>query len=889
MQKNILLLFSIFLYLNSYAQMKEDLYFNAKDSLLKTYKKKGQLDSLAIKAHKFTLDFNKKREYQKALFFAKKEVNCKNVLSDSLYKNALYNLGFFYYKTNQYYKSNVVFKKVIDSFKTDNKTYQSYCSIGRNFNHIGDYYQAISYYKKGLKKGNSFSPRNFFTNYVNLSIVYQNTNTKEGLKQKLSLLRKADSISRVTTLSYSNYRSLYNNYGLLYKHDLMFDFKKAKHYNEKLIEMAKTRKDTSTLISTYNNLGSLYNVQKNDSAYLFINKGLKMTSPKSKIFSKLQNNLAEYFYIKGNVIEALKHLHLGLQSTIPFPIDSSHLYVPPLDFFSLSNNKMQAFFTLKDKVDYILSDNAANTSNKLVSVALENIILADKLLDAIKQESLETNSKLFWQEEASELYLFAVNACHRMDKPEQAFYFMEKNKAILLLENINENEMKILNNVPAVFLEKELELKYNIHNLENELNSSKGKKNDLENKYHSLKIDYKNLIESLKKEYPQYYDYKTKAYTLNLEETKNRIDENTLLIEYILNDKNGYLLMVSKDETSIHKIDSASDLNLKIEVYLNLVSKPLKTKTDLENYTNLSKELHSILLPFLKDQIEKGKTKLLIIPDHKLQYIPFETLKRDNENNSLLIEDFDVSYAYSYSFLEKNKAINRKANDDFIGFAPFEFEYDNLQTLTRSKTEINTIEDIIHGEALIGNAASKQNFLSKIKDYKIIHLSTHANANDTISPWIAFKDEKLFLSELYTVKNQAELVVLSACKSSLGKMNNGEGVFSLARGFFHSGSNSVISSLWNANDKSNEEISSSFYKYLKKGEPKSNALRLAKLDYLKTHSLSEISPYYWSSLVLVGDDSSIPLYSHNHLFFIALTITLLLALLFYLKKRKTSG
>ncbi len=889
MQKKSLLLFSIFLCLNCYAQMKEDLYFNAKDSLLKAYKKKGQLDSLAIKAHKFTLDYNKKREYQKALFFAKKEVNCKNVLSDSLYKNALFNLGFFYYKTNQYYKSNVAFKKVIDSFKTDKKTYQSYCYIGRSLNKLGDYYQAISYYKKGLKKGNSFSPRNFFNHYVNLSIVYQNTDTEEGLRQKSLLLQKADSISRITTLSYSNYRSLFNNYGLLYKHDLMFDFKKAKHYYGKLIEMAKTRKDTSTLISTYNNLGGLYNVQKNDSANFYLNKGLEMVSLDSKAFSILQNNLAEYFHIKKNTIKALKHLHLGLQSTIPTTIDPSHLFVPSLNHFSLSNNKVQAFFTLKDKVDYILNGTTTNANNKMVLVALRNIILADKLLDVIKQESLETNSKLFWQEEASELYLFAANACYRLNKPEQAFYFMEKNKAILLLENINENEMKTLNNVPAVFLEKELELKYNIHNLENELNASKGKKNDLENKYHSLKIDYKNLVESLKKEYPQYYDYKTQARTLNLEETKSRMGENALLIEYTLNEKDGYLLMVSKEETSIHKIDSVPDLNTKIEVYLSLISKPLKTKTDLENYSNLSKELHSILLPFLKDQIEKGKTKLLIIPDHRLQYIPFETLKRDNIESSLLIEDFDISYAYSYSFLEKNKAINREPDNDFVGFAPFKFEYDNLQDLTRSKTEVNAIKDILQGETFIGNVATKQNFFSRINNSKIIHLATHANANDSISPWIAFKDKKLFLNELYTVKNQAELVVLSACKSSLGKLNDGEGVFSLARGFFQSGSNSVISSLWNVNDKSNEKITSSFYSHLKEGEPRSNALRLAKLDYLKTHSLSETSPYYWSSLVLVGDNSPIDLPPYNHLFFIALPLILLLTLLFYLKKRKTSG
>jgi len=886
MLKKIVFFLSILFCLHSNAQIKEDFLFKRKDSLLNLYKKNGQLDSFAIIAHKLSIDFYKRRKYQKALFFAKKEVSCKNLINDSIYKNALFNLGFFYYKTNQYYKSNIAYKKVIDSFKADKKTYQSYCSIGRNFNYIGDFYQAINYYKKGLKKENSFSPKDFFNHYINLSIVYQNTDTKEGIKQKLLLLQKADSISKISKLEYSHYRSLYNNYGLLYKHNLMYNFNKSKYYNEKLIEKAKALNDTSTLISSYNNLGGLYNIEKNDSAYFYLNKGLKIASSKSKIFSKLQNNLAEYYYIKGHTIKALEHLHLGLQSTTSVPIDSSPLYTPSLSDFSTSNNKTQAFFTIKDKIDYILNDSITNKNKELVLIALKSAKLADQLLDVIKQESLETNSKLFWQEEASELYLFAVNACYRLNKPKQAFYFMEKNKAILLLENINENEVKAISNIPVAFLEKELKLKNKIYNLERALNT---KNKSIINKYYNLKIEYKNLIESLKNEYPKYYNYKIKVSTIKIEETQNKIEDNTILVEYILNDKDGYVLVISKNKTILYQIDSITDLGTKIKTYLNLISKPLKTTLDLKHYNTLSKELLSTLLPFSKDSIIKNKNKLLIIPDYKLQYIPFETLKQDNRNKSILLEDFNISYAYSYSFLQKNKVINRKPNDYFIGFAPFEFDYDNLHTLKRSKTEINAIESIMQGKSLIGNAASKQNFFSEIKNYKIIHLSTHANANDSISPWIAFKDEKLFLNELYTVKNQAELVVLSTCNSSLGKLNKGEGVFSLARGFFFSGSNSVISSLWNVNDKSNEEIISSFYKYLSRGNSKSNSLRLAKLEYLKRHNLSEISPYYWSSLILVGDDSTISIKRKLRKKFMYITIlfVLILVFLFFLKKKRT--
>ncbi|WAC03627.1 CHAT domain-containing protein [Lacinutrix neustonica] len=106
--------------------------------------------------------------------------------------------------------------------------------------------------------------------------------------------------------------------------------------------------------------------------------------------------------------------------------------------------------------------------------------------------------------------------------------------------------------------------------------------------------------------------------------------------------------------------------------------------------------------------------------------------------------------------------------------------------MPRSKIETTTIGNQLDGLVLLDDSATKEHFFSKAKDYKIIHLSTHANANDSIAPWIAFKNEKLYLNELYTTKNQAELVMLNACNSSLGEMNAGEGVFSLARGFFYS-------------------------------------------------------------------------------------------------------
>ena len=172
----------------------------------------------------------------------------------------------------------------------------------------------------------------------------------------------------------------------------------------------------------------------------------------------------------------------------------------------------------------------------------------------------------------------------------------------------------------------------------------------------------------------------------------------------------------------------------------------------------------------------------------------------------------------------------------------------------------------------VKNEATKNHFLSESSTSKIIHLATHADVSN--NPWIAFSDKKLELHELYTYKNNADLVVLSACNTSLGEVAVGEGVLSLARGFFYSGANAVVSSLWEVNDESTSVIMTDFYKNLKEGESKSIALNNAKKAYLNTHSLSEKSPYYWSSFVLIGNTNSISLSSNMSIYIVLIIIFL---------------
>ncbi|WP_452228611.1 CHAT domain-containing protein [Lacinutrix sp. MEBiC02404] len=874
--KKLVFLFFILSFCELFAQQTE----NKEDSLLTAYKKQNKLTKYAELAHDISLTYNKKGDFNKALKYGLLEVKFKKHLSLERQKNSLFNLGLFFFKTKNYGKSIEAYNKVIDSFSIDEKTYRAYCENARNHIELGDYFQAVNYFKKGLEIPEKLTTKRLpgiYLNYIELN--HKITNTKSIAENK-RLLKIVDSLSTITTLSATNLYSLNNEYGIFYKSDFNYNFNKSRYYYLKNLKKDLENENQETIASSYNNLGVLYNKEKKDSALFYINKGIEYAKKDTDI-SRLYINKAEYYFNIGKTKDALKILQQALQLTVPTKIDSAIIFSPNFKALASSKNKTLSLLILKEKSKYILENTALSKDKKMLQVAYETISLADKLIDVIRMESNESQSKLLWQEEASETFMLGVKACFKLNKPEEAFYFIEKNKALLLLENIKQNRLRLSSKIPSEILQKEQDFKKDIFAIENELNKNFNKA--LKDEYHSLKIEYNSFKESLVSTYPEYYSSKQTIAVTTIDVIKNSLDGNTTILEYIVNKEEGFLLTITKNSVRLFKLNDTESLETEINKYLKLLQKPLNTSEELKNYKKLSQQLCSYLFPFKDKDILKNK--LIIVSDYTLQNLPFESLKKDNR---YLIEDFEISYTYSLSFLEKNKKLNRDAKQELIAFAPKSFTYDNLKTLPRSEDEAKTISQLLNGKVFVDTSANKTNFFKEINKYKIIHLATHANANDSISPWIAFKNNKLYLNELYTTKNQAELVVLNACNSSLGEIKSGEGVFSLARGFFYSGANSVISSLWNVNDKSNAAITTSFYKYVKDGKTKSASLRQAKLDYLHSHSLSETSPYYWSTLILIGDNSAI--YSGNNtLYYIILSVFLFIFLFFILKKLKIVG
>jgi CHAT domain-containing protein len=107
--------------------------------------------------------------------------------------------------------------------------------------------------------------------------------------------------------------------------------------------------------------------------------------------------------------------------------------------------------------------------------------------------------------------------------------------------------------------------------------------------------------------------------------------------------------------------------------------------------------------------------------------------------------------------------------------------------------------------------------------------------------------------ELFNMKLNARMAVLSACNSGIGSIQNGEGMMSLARGFYYAGCPNVVMTLWPVEDQVSSVLVKEFYQNLSQGKNKIEALRQAKLKFLEDADPLRAHPYFWASYVNIGD------------------------------------
>jgi CHAT domain-containing protein len=429
-----------------------------------------------------------------------------------------------------------------------------------------------------------------------------------------------------------------------------------------------------------------------------------------------------------------------------------------------------------------------------------------------------------------------------------------------------------------------------------------------------------SLIFVFEKNYPGYYSLKYNTSVVTLKEVPEIVGRRGNYLNYVISDSILYIFISNRKHQKLLAlpIDSAFFNNLfRFRSFLTRPASSSDAKNEFEKYQSVGYELYKTLIDQARPYLISDN--LIISPDNILSYIPFETIptrlysgeKIKYGSLAYLMNDFNISYVYSATFMSESGGLDLFHNNKVIAFAPNYSEQIDIQSVLEkrqvkdnilldlpfARDEAQYVADITDGSLYINEEAMESVYKSESGKFDIVHLAMHTILNDKTpmhSTLIFSKDSDstqdgyLKTYEVYGIPLKAKMVVLSSCNTGDGLLSSGEGILSLARGFIYSGSRSVVMSMWEIEDRSGTEIVKKFYKNLKGGYSKSRALRKARASFLKNADQLRSHPYVWSSLVIYGNND--PLFFSGYFIVLSILAVLIIVLFIisYLRKRKYS-
>lgn len=326
----------------------------------------------------------------------------------------------------------------------------------------------------------------------------------------------------------------------------------------------------------------------------------------------------------------------------------------------------------------------------------------------------------------------------------------------------------------------------------------------------------------------------------------------------------------------------------------------------------------NLLLPPGSSSMWTRVRGLIIVPDGWLSLVPFDLLPLEDNPKELLIERHDISYLPSAVLLRRTEPTTRSIKppwtQELVAFgnpALGNSQSDpgtadpsraSSRSLPASAQEIASIAQMSRGKAslFLGHSDLKRTFFAKANAGSILHVSTHsfADGDNPEDSRMLFSPARpndaadyVFLRELYELDlSNVRLATISACDTERGKILRGEGLQAFSRALLAGGARASLTTLWRVDDAATAEFMKQFYFFaLQQNKPKAEALRLAKLKFLRSNSSLE-DPRFWAAFVLNGDGTR-PLprvvsWTQGALVTVVVTATLLVLLWFSLRNRR---
>jgi CHAT domain-containing protein len=377
-----------------------------------------------------------------------------------------------------------------------------------------------------------------------------------------------------------------------------------------------------------------------------------------------------------------------------------------------------------------------------------------------------------------------------------------------------------------------------------------------------------------------------KVEPASLTKVEDDLNPDEVLLEYVLDDPNSFCLSISRKGAYLRMLPvGRTEIQRLTQQFVDEVR---AKGAGIDG----AKQLYAWLLKPIPEAATINK--FVIAPDGMLNLLPFEAL-RDTQGEYLL-KSHVISYVPSGTILDvlRRAKMQQAAPRPFLGVGDVAYENQGnagrrmpapdttrgqilrgmadlsgiqLHDLPQTRNEVQGIGKLLGQESviLLGNDATETAFKKEPLDqFRILHLAVHGFADTQYperSALVLGKDPRsgddglLQVREIIRLRLNAELTTLSACDTGVGKLQGQEGISNLVEAFLVAGSQSVVASLWSADDTFASTLMERFYQRMAQGEDTSSALRDAKLDLLAKYG-DQVPPFYWAAFIAVGETST---------------------------------
>ena len=816
-------------------------------------------------------------------------IHKNKILPDSLlFKPYLY-AGTVLYSLNNLDSAAYYYKKAESIFSDHPGLAESerlFNKFGALYFETGDYNKSISYFEKALAQVLNRPPVNVF--FV--------VNYKNNIATALMKLGRYEQALKTFTelLSYGKPPD-----------ELLYNIGNTYFETGNYTQALKYINGIRTMnIEKYNSLIKIFiRAHQYDSAGYFISKANRLYKANKGFGTKLAYGMilkysGDLEWATGDLPGALRNYQQTLNALDPEFTDTT-VSSNPVSFSGLQNF-LFLFETLVSKAAALHALYNQQSGIHFLEQSVQTYSSALLLVKHIERTYFSDDARLFLKTKVNPATQDAVEIALQLFKITRnriyinlAFGFVENNKATVLQSGLKDLELSSITGLPAGLVAEEKRLRTALAKLSvvssrqhDSLGSAK-----LSEETHGLEVSLATVQNKLD-ENPVYHRLKFGMAVVNMDSIQNKMKGEEALLSFYYTSDQLICFHITKSDVGFSVIPLTASLletvrKLREELAVPQASGAASLRLEGQN-------LFKQLIQPVYENI-KNKKKLMIIPYNEISYVPFEMLINPADG-SLMLRSFSISYNYSAVFLF-DKSGNTGIKYEVLAMAPFAAKKDDLvlPALPASLEEIDRLPGIV----LSGSGATKTQFENLSAKFPVIHLATHAVANDSnlLGSYIAFyglKEQpdtlhRLYEQEIYTLDlKSAHLVILSACETGNGLMVNGEGIMSLSRAFSYAGCKSVVTSLWKADELSTAFITKRLHHYLQKGLAVDVALQEAKINYLESNEVDDRykNPAYWAHLILIGNIDPITKPANNWLVDVALIVFFILVTWWAIKKTR---